>query len=75
LHNPRLRKEIIGAVLLAGVVALSAAHAAAQAVRAGPVKPKPADPVSSLSISVTPSSVSFQLVSEGVAAGSVPVGI
>jgi len=68
-------KGTIGAVVLAGVVALSAANAVAQVVRVGPVRPKPATPVSSLSISVTPSNVSFQLVSKGVATGSTPVGI
>jgi hypothetical protein len=68
-------KGTIGAVVLAGVVALSAANAVAQVVRVGPVRPKPATPVSSLSISVTPSNVSFQLVSKGVATGSTPVEI
>lgn len=68
-------KGIIGAVVLAGIFALCAAAAAAQAVRVGPVRPRPATSVSSLSISVTPSDVSFQLVSKGVATGSVPVEI
>jgi hypothetical protein len=68
-------KRIIGAVVLTGILALSAANAAAQAVRVGPARPTPASPVSSLSISVTPSNVSFQLVSKGVATGSVPVEI
>jgi hypothetical protein len=68
-------KRILAALILAGAVALSAASAAAQAVRAGPVRPRPATAVSSLSISVTPSNVSFHLVSKGVAIGSVPVEI
>jgi hypothetical protein len=70
-----MTKGIIAAVVLAGIVAFSAANAAAQAVRVGAARPTPATSVSSLSISVTPSSVSFQLVSKGVAAGSVPVEI
>ena len=70
-----MAKGMIGAVVLAGVVTLSAANAVAQVVRVGPVRPRPATSVSSLSISVTPSNVSFQLVSKGVATGSVPVEI
>lgn len=68
-------KGIICAVVLAGMFALPAASAAAQAVRVGPARPSPATAVSSLSISVTPSNVSFQLLSKGVAIGSVPVNI
>jgi hypothetical protein len=68
-------KGIIGAVVLAGICALAAASAAAQAVRVGTSRPSPATAVSSLSISTTPSNVSFQLVSKGTATGSVPVQI
>lgn len=68
-----MRKVMAGALLLAS---LAAGHtAAAQAVRVGTLKPVPATPVSSLSISVAPSNVSFQLVSKGVAVGSTSVEI
>jgi hypothetical protein len=70
-----LVKGILVGVVPAGIVALSAANAAAQAVRVGAARPTPATAVSSLSISVTPSNVSFQLVSDGVATGSAPVEI
>jgi hypothetical protein len=70
-----MRIRIIGAVVLSGVIALPAASAAAQAVRVGAARPTPATAVSSLSISVTPSNVSFQLVSNGVTTGSAPVEI
>jgi hypothetical protein len=68
-------KGIIGTVVLAGMITLSAAKVAAQAVRVGMARPTPANSVSSLSISVTPANVSFQLVSKGIATGSVPVNI
>jgi hypothetical protein len=68
-------KQIIGAVVLAGILALPVANAAPQAVRIGAARPTPANAVSSLSISVTPSNVGFQLVSHGVATGSAPVEI
>lgn len=67
--------RFIGAGILAGLAVFALADAAAQAVRVGPARPSPATPVSSLSISVTPSNVSFPLVSRGVANGSVPVEI
>ncbi|MGC2638472.1 MAG: hypothetical protein WA294_14915 [Acidobacteriaceae bacterium] len=70
-----MAKGIIGAVILAGMLTLPAANSAAQAVRVSPVRTAPATAVSSLSISVTPSNVHFQLVSKGVAIGSAPVNI
>jgi hypothetical protein len=70
-----MAKRIVGAVVLAGIVTLSAANASAQAVRVGASRPTPATAVSSLSISVTPSNVSFQLVSNGIATGSAPIEI
>jgi len=68
-------KKNIGIIVLAGIMVLAVGNVGAQAVRVGPARPTPATAVSSLSISVTPSNVSFQLVSKGVATGSVPVEI
>lgn len=70
-----MRKGIIAALVLACISGGSGLNAAAQAVRVGPMRPTPATAVSSLSISVTPSNVSFQLVSKGIATGSAPVEI
>lgn len=70
-----MRRVMRKAFLLAVFTALAGEYAAAQAVRVGGLKPVPATPVSSLSISVAPSSVNFQLVSKGVAVGSSAVQI
>jgi hypothetical protein len=68
-------KGIVAALVLAGISGGCGLSAAAQAVRVGPMRPTPATAVGSLSISVTPSNVRFQLVSKGVATGSAPVEI
>lgn len=68
-------KGIIAALVLTCISGWSGLSAAAQAVRVAPMRPTPATAVSSLSISVTPSNVSFQLVSKGTASGSAPVNI
>lgn len=70
-----MRKGIIAALVLTCISGWSGRSAVAQAVRVGPMRPTPATAVSSLSISVAPSNVSFQLVSRGVATGSAPVQI
>jgi hypothetical protein len=69
-----MRKGIIGAVVLAGII-VAAASADAQAVRVGAGRPTTMTAVSSLSISVTPSNVSFRLVAGGIATGSSAVEI
>lgn len=70
-----MRKWIIGAAVLMFSVGTSPSVAAAQAVRVGVIRPAPATPVSSLSVSAAPSSVNFQLVSKGIATGSSSVAI
>lgn len=70
-----MRKWIIGAAFLACVAPGASLTAAAQAIRLEPGRPKPATAVASLSISVVPSSVSFQLVARGTATASNTVEI
>jgi|GEM_PF-2445096 len=70
-----MRKSIRCGLLICSLSGFLQASAVPQAVRVGARKVRPDTAVSSLSVSASPTSVSFQLQSKGVATGSSAVAI
>jgi hypothetical protein len=70
-----MRKSIRCGLLICSLAGFLPVSAVPQAVRVGARKVRPNTAVSSLAVSASPASVSFQLHSKGVATGSSPVAV